>query len=213
MSSTGLLWSLPDGLPLHHCLSPDVMHFLGPLWHDAELVPSHMKRRAHHSSQQCLDRLQEVDVSVLRVSDACECSVTTASSKISRPSAELDVFASKAFQKDDIIGSYYCTLVHHDIFSRQHTREVYGDWALKVDVARFSKHASNLRVQGRRLEGARNLDCGAEAVCIVPTSFCACAFTNDYHYAEKGQGYEKYRNSQLLGSRPPNVRFVQKMLV
>lgn len=209
MPSADPLWSPPDGLPLHQCLSPGVMHFLGSLWHDAEFVQSHMKLPVHCWHQQYLARLREVDVDILRVADACACSVTIAPSKIRHPSAGLGVFASRTFQKDDIIGAYYGTLVYHDLSSRQHTRKVYGDGVLKVDVARFSKYALQLRVQGKRFEGVKERICGAKAVCIVPASFCACAFINDFHYAEKDQDYEKYRNGQLLDCRSPNVRFVQ----
>lgn len=64
-------------------------------------------------------------------------------------------------------------------------------------------------VQRKRFEGVKERMCGAKAVCILPASFFAWAFINDYHFAEKEQDHEKYRNGQLLDSQSPNVRFLQ----
>lgn len=72
--------------------------------------------------------------------------MTIAPSKNKHPNAELEVFAAKMFQKGELTGGYYGPLVYHNKSSPQDTREVYGDGVLKVDDARISKYALQLKV-------------------------------------------------------------------
>lgn len=73
------------------------------------------------------------------------------------------MLASRTFQKEDVIGAYYGTLLYHDFSSRKHTRKVYGDGILKVDMARFPNYALQLKVQGRGLKGVKERVCRAKA--------------------------------------------------
>lgn len=82
-----------------------------------------------------------MDVAELSTADACACFVTIASWNIKHFSVGLEVFAASKFQKNEVLGSYYGTLVHHDLSSRAHTKKVYGNGVLKVDVARISMYA------------------------------------------------------------------------
>lgn len=82
--------------------------------------------------------MQEVDVDLLRNVDACLRSVTKPPSKTKHSSAGLELFAARTFQEGQATGSYYGTLIHHDLTSRKHTRKMYENGVLKVDVTRFS---------------------------------------------------------------------------
>lgn len=91
-----------------------------------------------------------MDLEQLRIADSCSCGVTIAPSGMKHSNADLSVFAARTLNQGDFIGPYYRTIVYYDISSRQPTRKMHGDGFLKVDVARFSKFALQLRVQGRR---------------------------------------------------------------
>lgn len=50
------------------------------------------------------------------------------------------LLAARTSQKSETTGSYYTTLVYHDLSSREHTGKVDEGGVLKVDVVRFSKY-------------------------------------------------------------------------
>lgn len=79
----------------------------------------------------------EVHADLLRTADTCACSVTIGPSKTKHASAGLGMFAARTFPRGKDIGRYYGTTTHHDLLSREHTKKVYGDGALKVKIAQF----------------------------------------------------------------------------
>lgn len=76
----------------------------------------------------------------------CECLLSIASSKAKNPNAGLGVLARKTFKKGDITGCYSEKSLYHYLASKEHTRKVYGDEVLEVDVARFSNYALRVMV-------------------------------------------------------------------
>lgn len=77
------------------------------------------------------------------------------------------------FQKSKIIGSYYGTLLYHDLFYWKHTRKVYEDDALKVAVAQLSRYALQVQVQRRQSERIVERLESKKAISTVPAPFCA----------------------------------------
>lgn len=93
--------------------------------------------------------------------------MTIASLKTKQFNAGLEPFNAGTFQKIKVHGNYYETLVYQDLSAGKHTRKVYVDGFLKMDVLRFYKCALQVRVQGRRLELVIER-CGNEkAICVV----------------------------------------------
>lgn len=54
-------------------------------------------------------------------------------------SAGLKVFAARMFQRGEVTGSYYETLMYYSLSFREHTRKVSGNRVQEVEFARFSK--------------------------------------------------------------------------
>lgn len=85
------------------------------------------------------------------------------------------MFAARTFDNGDCIGSYHGIAVHVGLYSRRHTRCVFRDSVLNMDVARFSKYARQLRVQSRDSDRIMERLGNAKTVCNVPARFSVCA--------------------------------------
>lgn len=102
--------------------------------------------------------MRGVYVAQLRTAEACACWVPIPTMKIKHCSAGLGVFAGMTSQQSENTGSYYVTLVYHDLFSGKHTRKLYGYEALYVDLVRFSRYALQNQVRGGPFEwGTKSL--------------------------------------------------------
>lgn len=112
-----------------------------------------------------------MDVDLLRIADACARSVAIEPSKIKHSNSGLRVFGVRKFQKAEVIGRHYATLVSHDLSSRKHTRKMYGDGVLGVDVTWFSKYVLQVHVQRGRFEESTERLGYKKDVCVVPASF------------------------------------------
>lgn len=75
--------------------------------------------------------------------------------------------------------SYHGTIAYRDLSSRQPTRKVPREEALKEDVAHFYNYAMHLRVYGRRSDRTTKRSGNDKAVYCVPAHFCVCACIND----------------------------------
>lgn len=97
--------------------------------------------------------------------------MTIAPLRIKHSSAGLEVSAPRPFQKGDFIGSYYETLIYHNLSSREHTTKVYRDRVLRVDLAQFLKYALQVRMQGIQFEWASKRLEDKTAIRVVPAPF------------------------------------------
>lgn len=122
----------------------------------------------------------EMDADLLLIADACACSATRASLKTKHFNARIGAFAAKTFSKSEFIGSYFETLVHHEVSSREQERKLCWDVAPKVGVAHFFKYALQVRVQRRRLERATKRLGNNKGIHLIPVSSCACVDINDF---------------------------------
>lgn len=132
-------------------MNGDVLSFLESPRQDAEFVVSHRRRSVRSWSEEYNSRMWEMEADLLRIAIACGRSVTIGPSTTKCLNAGSRVCAARTFQKGEVIGSYYGALVNHDLSSREHTRKLYGNKVLKVDVAQFSRYALQVQVQRRRL--------------------------------------------------------------
>lgn len=65
-----------------------------------------------------------MDPDQLRIADACAWSMIIAPSGTTHFGAGLGVYATRTFRRGEATGSYYGTLVKHELTSSEHTREV-----------------------------------------------------------------------------------------
>lgn len=118
--------------------------------------------------------MREINVEQHHIADLFFCGVGVAPSRIKYPDARLGVFVARTFNKPDVTGQHYWTIAYPDVSLRQPPRHMYGEGALKVDMARFSKYELLLIVQGvcfeqiTELPGKDRTDC-----CVQFLSVCA----------------------------------------
>lgn len=129
-----------------------------------------------------------MDVDLLRVADACACSVNVATSKTEHVSAGLGVLAARMLRRSEVFGSFCGTLVYHSLSSREHTKKAYRDRALKVDVSRFSEYALRVKVPGRRFERTTERIEHKKAICMVLVPLFSFDIVNEFRYAKEYEG-------------------------
>lgn len=98
--------------------------FLGSLWQYAEFATVHRRLPVHSWSKLCKSSMPEVVLELLCTADACECSATKATSKTKHLNASLEIFSPGSFQKSEVLGSYYGSLVYHDLSSSEYRRKM-----------------------------------------------------------------------------------------
>lgn len=111
------------------------------------------------------------------------------------------MFGARTFQNSEATRVYYGTLVYHDLSLGEDTRKSYADGVLKVNLARFSKFAVQVKVQGRQFELVTEQLGNEKAMCAVSASLCASAFINDFYYANEDDKYSQSEKSLLADSR------------
>lgn len=174
MAAADPLWSPPDQLTLYHCSSLDVSACLGLFWQGTQLAGTPCMRPVQCWSRPFCSRMRDVAVEQLEIADAYSCRMTALPSRIKSSIARLGALAAMMVDKGDVVGLYYETFFCYTPSLRQPTRKVHECGALKVDLARFSKYALQLRVQERRFDRiAEGLGSG-KAVCCIWASFYAC---------------------------------------
>lgn len=87
--------------------------------------------------------------------------------------------------------------MYHNLSSKKHTKKMYDDGALKVDVALISKDALQIRVQGRRFERITERPGKKKSICVVPDPFCTCTLINDFWYVEEDEKCIQYEKGLL----------------
>lgn len=115
--------------------------------------------------------------------------MTIASSKIKHLCAGVGLLSARTFQKGEVIGSYYETLVLHDLSPGEHTRKLWRCEVLKVDMFSFSTYTVQVQVQGSQFERVTARLENKDTISVVLASFCASAFINIFHYAKKDEKY------------------------
>lgn len=103
VTTADALWFQANELPLYQCMGPAVLSFLGSLWRDAESAASHRRSPVHFWSERYKSKMREINVDLLYIADACECSVPIAPSRLKHANASLELFAMKSFQKGELI--------------------------------------------------------------------------------------------------------------
>lgn len=132
--------------------------------------------------------------------------MTIALSNTKHFGAGLELFAARLFQKREVIGTYFETLVYHGL-SFQGTRgRFYADRVLKMNVTLFSKYALEIQRQERRFGRVTEQLRYTRALCVVSASFCACGFINDFRYTEEIEESNQYDKSLMATTRLPNVQ-------
>lgn len=91
-----------------------MLYFPGSLWQNVEFAASFRERPVHLRSVFCSTGIEQADVALRRMMDACFSSVTIAPSETKHYSAGLGVFARRTFQKGKGTRSYYGRLILHD---------------------------------------------------------------------------------------------------
>lgn len=118
MANADFLVSPPDVLQLYQCTTQGAVFFLGSLWQDAAFAASHSMGPVDSCSKPYKSMMWKVNVDLVRITDACPCSVSILPSKTTRSDAGVGMFTARAFKKGAVIGSYHETLVYHDLSSR-----------------------------------------------------------------------------------------------
>lgn len=106
----------------------------------------------HFVGEQYEIGIEKESADLLRIANACACSLAVASSRIKHSIAGLGLATLRTFQRGDATGSSRNMLGHHEPLSRKHTRKVYENGVLKVYGARFSKFALQDYVRKRWFE-------------------------------------------------------------
>lgn len=75
--------------------------------------------------------MREIYVEMLRIADAFSCGMTTAPFRTKHSNDGLGR-SWRMFNKSNVVGPYYGTIVYHHLWSRQLMRKVYGAGVLKT---------------------------------------------------------------------------------
>lgn len=100
-----------------------------------------------------MSRMRKLTTDLLRISDAFACTLTTVPSTTRYSKAGLKVLAARTFQKNEVIESYFRTLICHTLSSRKHKRTMYGDGDMNEDVLRFCRYEIQVQLQRDDLRG------------------------------------------------------------
>lgn len=112
-------WSLPDGLPLYCCLSPDVRACLWLLSQDSKFAGTHSMRQIHCWGKPYCTCMRKMVAKWFCIADAYSRGALTAPPKIKHCNAKMGVFAARTSNKGSVAGPYHRTIVYRDLFSRQ----------------------------------------------------------------------------------------------
>ena len=203
------LWQAPEGLPQYQKLPPSVVASLAssnnnPRWmlefssEPVDVWPLAMKVA-----------LMQADPQQLLHVDAAANGVMIARSGINHSNAGLGCFAARPFEKDELIGCYYGTLVYANLIDRVRTpRKEYGKGVMMVSRETFQTYA--FQVYTNRVttgfEAVTDLTDGRVSIHIVPPVFCSMRYINDARYLD---GDSDRHTRTDVGARAPNVMYKQ----
>ena len=153
--------------------------------------------------------LQNMDDTILLQADCAANGVMIMPSTVKHPMAGRGCFASRSFQEDDLVGTYYGTLVYHNLFDRTRApRKEYGQGVM--NVTRHSYMTNAFRVtKAKKATGfgaVTDLTDGHASIHIVPPVFCSMRYINDARYIDGDSDKQRFSDN---GGRSANVRYFQ----
>lgn len=130
-----------------------------------------------------------------------------AKSNIRHPQAGMGLFAGRRFRKGETIGSFYGTLVYHDLQERSQKTKTYGNGILEASVDKFIANHFLLRTSGdefrygdkdhTRRKTSTIVHKNIDAVYIVPAPFCAAGYVNDPRYGTRDEEQQQATNGSI----------------
>lgn len=198
-------WRSPNGLPQYQCFPTHILSHLASVWNGATFFTSCLGKPLHAWPRVYQGKLQQLDPENLLCIDAASNALFLANSTIKHAYAGRGVFAARTFQADEIISTYYGTLVYHDLGKRKQASKLYANGLLAVDVRRYKKYALQVNTSGNSFGAVKELLNGRKAITVVPARFCAASFINDVRYHPEDEEYSDFKANRLQTARSQNV--------
>lgn len=201
------MWEAPPRMPQYQCLPEAVVAAVAALGGNPDWMLEYMTQPVHRWAPAMQVALQTADDELLLQADCAATGVIVMKSTVKHPNAGQGCFAARCFQEGELIGSYYGTLVYHNLFERKNApRKEYGHGVMLVTRDTYLKFAFriNLSKNAHGFNSIPDLTDGRASVHVVPPSFCSMRYINDARYLPGDPDKQRFSDG---GGRKPNVGY------
>ena len=202
-------WEAPAGLPQYQKLSAAVVAVLASSANNPRWMLEYSGEPVHAWPLQMQVALHQADNETLLQADAAANGVMVCRSSINHPRAGRGCFAARSFEKDELIGCYYGTLVYANLIDRTRApRKEYGQGVLMVSREDFQMYAFQVYTNraSTGFGAVTDLTDGRVSIHIVPPPFCSMRYINDARYL---QGDSDRHTMTDGGARVANIVYRQ----
>ena len=194
-------WSVPRGLSSCQTFPKHILDYISEYYNKKTISAAASRTPMNKWSADWKMRVNNLDVAALRTHECLHLGVSLRPSTIKSEKAGLGVFATRNFDRDEVVGYYYGALVYGDLAIDRKLTKRYGEGVLSVSSNDFSKWAAELTYNFKSTDGKRHKGW------IAPTPWCVMRYINDPRYLadDKATRQEKRDNR-----RTANCAFTQK---
>lgn len=172
-------WNQPKGCPMIQTFPIHIIGYISSIWNEMKIYEEYRNIPATNWDENYYSKLEQLDIETALNIDAISQGIMMIklNNEEEEEEEKMKYVAMRSFQKDQVVCTFYGTLVYHEVTNLESTTKTYGNGIMGVTQNEIEKYGKKIFIYGKNDE-TNNLPKihGKSYVTIVPSKFCIARY-------------------------------------